>query len=209
MGCSRSIEAALDWVFNGEEKLIILEDDCLPSLDFFKFCFEALNYYKNEKNIKYIGGSNLSLTNSIGFKLLNRNHYWVRYAQIWGWATWKDRWINRSKIHTRKKLIKAFWWDPIQLVFWLRNSKKPLWDVKFGFLNLIETEGYGIVPARNLVRNTGFDGTGSNYSSKSKRNIDYSTENLHFETNYLKSTIIDLTIFYKRYFPIFFEKLGL
>lgn len=209
LGCSKSIEEGINWAFSKEEYLIILEDDCLPSIDFFQFCSEALAYYKNENNIKYIGGSNLSLTNSFAFKFLNRNHYWVRYAQIWGWATWKDRWINRSKGYTRKKLIKALWWDPIQLVFWLRNRKKPLWDVKFGFLNLIENEGYGIMPSRNLIRNTGFDDSGSNYSSKSKRNIDYFTENLNFEVNYLKSSIVDLTIFYKRYFPIFFEKLGL
>ena len=59
----------------------------------------------NEKKIKYVGGSNLSLTNPIGFKFLNRNHYWSRYAQIWGWATWKDRWIHNNE--RSKNLISS------------------------------------------------------------------------------------------------------
>lgn len=209
LGCSRSIVEALDWAFTKEERLIILEDDCVPSIDFFMFCFEALNFYKNVRKVKYIGGSNLNLSNSNSFKCLNQNHYWTKYAQIWGWATWKDRWVSRSKQYTRNKLIKAYWWDPIQLIFWIRNRRNPLWDVEFGFLNLIESGSYGIIPSKNLIQNTGFDGTGSNYRVESKRNIEYSKENLVFTPSFKKSKLIDLTIFYKRYFPILFEKFKL
>ena len=37
VGCSANILSACDWAFSTENKLIILEDDCLPSDDFFLY----------------------------------------------------------------------------------------------------------------------------------------------------------------------------
>ena len=38
LGCSLGPRTALSWFFSIEEEGIILEDDCLPNDDFFKFC---------------------------------------------------------------------------------------------------------------------------------------------------------------------------
>ena len=34
-GCKKGVISAIDWAFKFTDKLIILEDDCLPHLDFF------------------------------------------------------------------------------------------------------------------------------------------------------------------------------
>ena len=37
------------WVFEKEEQAIILEDDCIPNLDFFRYCDEMLEKYKDDE----------------------------------------------------------------------------------------------------------------------------------------------------------------
>lgn len=37
LGCKKNIETGLDWIFEQEEFGIILEDDCMPNLDFLDF----------------------------------------------------------------------------------------------------------------------------------------------------------------------------
>ena len=38
LGCRLAVSQAITWFFENIEHGIILEDDCLPSIDFFYFC---------------------------------------------------------------------------------------------------------------------------------------------------------------------------
>ena len=38
LGCKKAISEAITWFFKNEDQGIILEDDCLPHLDFFSYC---------------------------------------------------------------------------------------------------------------------------------------------------------------------------
>ena len=38
LGCKEGVSSAITWFFEQEEQGIIIEDDCLPHLDFFSFC---------------------------------------------------------------------------------------------------------------------------------------------------------------------------
>ena len=42
LGCKQAVSRAITWFFENEESGIILEDDCLPHPDFFRFCDELL-----------------------------------------------------------------------------------------------------------------------------------------------------------------------
>jgi hypothetical protein len=42
LGCKYAVSGAIDWFFNNEEMGMILEDDCLPSQSFFRFCQDML-----------------------------------------------------------------------------------------------------------------------------------------------------------------------
>ncbi|MEB0303236.1 nucleotide-diphospho-sugar transferase, partial [Mucilaginibacter sp. 5C4] len=46
LGCKNAVSSAIDWFFNNEEEGIILEDDCLPNPDFFRFCDAMLDKYR-------------------------------------------------------------------------------------------------------------------------------------------------------------------
>ena len=54
---SKSIPKAINFFFQNEAEGIILEDDCLPSKDFFHFCEKMLKKYKKNSKINSICGS--------------------------------------------------------------------------------------------------------------------------------------------------------
>ena len=54
LGLRKRIVSGIDWAFGMEEKLIILEDDCIPHPDFIPYCEAMLEKYKgNNKNYPY------------------------------------------------------------------------------------------------------------------------------------------------------------
>ena len=40
--------SGISWVFSQVEEAIILEDDCVPHLSFFRFCEEMLERYRTD-----------------------------------------------------------------------------------------------------------------------------------------------------------------
>jgi len=58
LGLKRRVSSGLDWVFSQVESAIILEDDCLPHPDFFPFCQDLLERYKDDERVWTITGNN-------------------------------------------------------------------------------------------------------------------------------------------------------
>lgn len=90
VGCGFGPAEAISWAFKTAEELIILEDDCVPSLSFFLFCEDLLHRFKDDKRIWTVSG--LSVHSG-------ENRWWGGYDYTFshfggtlGWATWRDRW---------------------------------------------------------------------------------------------------------------------
>lgn len=88
MGLRAAVSSAITWFFEHEKQGIILEDDCLPHKDFFRFCEVLLDKYKNNEEIFSITGSNFQK----GRKWGHHSYYFSKYPHIWGWATWQRAW---------------------------------------------------------------------------------------------------------------------
>ena len=88
LGCKLAVSSAVDWFFSEVEEGIILEDDCLPGKDFFRYAAAALEFYRHDPTVMHINGS--------VFKNYapdeNFCAYLYRYAHIWGWASWRRAW---------------------------------------------------------------------------------------------------------------------
>jgi hypothetical protein len=140
-GCSPHIVHSIDWFLDQVNEGVILEDDCLPSLDFFRFCMELLKKYSNDERIMHIGGSNFQY----GRKRGNASYYFSKYAHCaGGFATWKRAWKYYASDSVNHE-------DPWDLVWW----------------NVIEKRGEAITPSVNLISNIGFgdpDSTHTKYS---------------------------------------------
>ena len=66
LGCKNSVQSGIDWFFKQEKMGIILEDDCIPQLNFFNYCKLLLEKYQNNKKIYAISGFNYLDGNKFG-----------------------------------------------------------------------------------------------------------------------------------------------
>ena len=56
-GCAYSIIRGIDWAFQSTENLIVLEDDCMPSPNFFTFILNNLKYLESNNDLWLICGT--------------------------------------------------------------------------------------------------------------------------------------------------------
>lgn len=88
LGCKMAVSSAINWFFLHEEAGIILEDDCVPHVDFFRFCEELLHRYAHDARVAVITGNNFQNGRQRG----NASYYFSKYNHCWGWATWRRAW---------------------------------------------------------------------------------------------------------------------
>jgi hypothetical protein len=88
LGLKRRVSTGLDWVFSTVERAIILEDDCVTHPDFFTYCEALLNRYEQDERVWVISGDN----HQKGKKRGDASYYFSKYADCWGWATWRRAW---------------------------------------------------------------------------------------------------------------------
>jgi hypothetical protein len=156
-----SISSSIDWFFENEESGIILEDDCLPSESFFKFCHELLYLYKDDFNVMSIGGTSLTLFET------KYSYYFSRRVHIWGWATWRRAWNKYDKniqdwplvlqdkksfFHEIPLIERKFWREIFDLVYY---NKLITWDYQWEY-KVRQNKSFSIIPCKNLIKNIGF-----------------------------------------------------
>lgn len=89
LGCGQGVYTAINWLFDNEERGIILEDDCIAEKTFFSYVGELLEKYKDDQRIGMIAGYN-----PVTLKNYPYSYIFSRYKSCWGWATWRRAWVN-------------------------------------------------------------------------------------------------------------------
>ena len=168
LGCMRRIITGLDMIFKSTDRAIILEDDCVPSVNFFRFTEWGLNEFRDDPQIGMISGSNLI---SHKHKTELRNGF-SRLINIWGWATWKSVWVRHNQFlsiqEVQKKTAEILrsmnynWW---QSMFWRELFKYTVyagstWDFQLQY-TFFKLNLFSVYPRNNLINNIGFRGNGT------------------------------------------------
>src|SRR5660398_212016 len=83
-GDRRLLNDGTAWSFEQEEEGVILEDDCLPHPDLFRFCDSLLARYRNDPRVWIITSDN--------FRRGDASYYSSKYNHCWGWASWRRPW---------------------------------------------------------------------------------------------------------------------
>lgn len=192
LGCKKRIITGLNYVFKKEEQVIILEDDCIPVDQFFKFCDWGLEKYKENKNIGIISGSNL-----LDYETTTKGNGFSMYINCWGWGTWKRTWekfdeylsiqnINKIglDLFNGKKINK------LQQKYWLNIFKhsiysNTIWDFYLQYI-FFSNNLYSVYPEYNLVENIGFSNESTHTKMKMKF-VEKSKPNKDKYTNLLYS----------------------
>ncbi len=162
-GCRKSVKEAIDWVLSEENSIIILEDDCIPSIKFFNFCSKMITKFKDNNRIKVITGNNFQ-----NKKIGDGDYYFSKYAHCWGWATWKRAWNDYDeKMSFWNKFKLSDEWKSLHQ----HKYENEYWKRKFDLVsaNKIDSwayvwlasiwfnKGVSITPNQNLVQNIGFN----------------------------------------------------
>ncbi len=161
LGCKVAVSSAIDWFFSEVEEGIILEDDCLPCKDFFRYAAAALEFYRDDPGVMHINGN--ILKNYAPDE--NNCAYFYRYAHVWGWASWRRAWKYYDvdlKDFDPAALNKIFPKDRKQASRWneiLRNviAGKPgfnTWDFQWTYTVMVN-KAWCISPICNLISNIG------------------------------------------------------
>jgi len=171
LGLKKRFKSGLDTIFNQEESLIILEDDTLPTSSFFRFCDELIEKYSDQKNIAQINGYNyLSKISK------EESYYFSAYPEIWGWASWSDRWLKYynndldgwDEIKNTQAFKEKFFSEQEYVYFYKAyenafNNVIDSWDFKWSF-SLRINELLSVAPTSNLVKNLGFGHQGATHT---------------------------------------------
>lgn len=172
MGCKNRVASGITWVLEHEERTIILEDDVIPSDDFFKFMQDMLDYYNDNERVMMVSGTNLMKNYKI-----KGQYTFSCFSSIWGWATWRRAWKKYDidikdwpEIHkngsfkcVQNGLAYAFLKKHMDSVY---THEKDTWDIQWDFCRH-KYRGLGVVPAVNMVNNIGFDRADATHTSGS------------------------------------------
>jgi hypothetical protein len=163
MGCGHRVSSGITWAFEQVDRAIILEDDCLPDLSFFRFCEELLELYANDRRIMHISGNNY-LPEDCGSPF---SYTFSMYPIFWGWATWKRAWnlfdysMEQWPAIRDSNSLKNILPDPVLFQFWQRNlenvyhSGRDQWGYRWVYSCWVQN-GLSIIPSKNLIKNIGF-----------------------------------------------------
>lgn len=174
LGCKRRVGSGLDWVFAQVHEAIILEDDCVPDLTFFRFCAELLEKYRDDKRVMMISGYNFQGSRG----RTADSYYFSIYAKVWGWATWRRAWQHYDVEMRAWPLVRDGGWltdvlrDPRLVAYWIAQLERvyrgeiDTWDYQWLLACWLQG-GYCISPCENLVSNIGFDGEATHTKARS------------------------------------------
>ncbi len=165
-GLAASVIYGVTKVFNlGYERVIVVEDDCIPKADFINYMNEAFDYYDDDNKVMHISGFGLPLKQDI-----SKSTYITPYPCSWGWGTWKKYWMscNFNDIESYKYLlnnkneIKDFNKSGSAFSDFLNRQltgKVNSWLIRWYF-HIYKNEGVCVWKTNSSIINDGFDGTG-------------------------------------------------
>lgn len=165
LGCGKRMQSAITWAFEHVDRVIILEDDCVPHPSFFRFCAELLEYYKDDTRVGMIAGHDEHL-HMDKVETYGDSYYFDRMTSIWGWATWRRAWAKfdsemsdwpfirdndiLDNIWHNKHFSRCHrnWGD--KLYFKRQNTWAGKWS-----MTMYRENWLSIHPCRNLISNIG------------------------------------------------------
>lgn len=182
LGCGKRMSSAISWAFEFVDRLMILEDDCVPGDDFFPFCEELLEKFKDDLRVSMISAMN----HLEKYENYNKDSYiFCNSGAIWAWATWKREWemydfsmpfMERTnaieKIKTssypyyyKKDLIRQ---GKDRYSKYKEGQRLTSWTFQYNMIRFLNHQ-VTIVPSVNLMSNVGLTGESTHASSSIKQ----------------------------------------
>ena len=165
LGNRGSFDFALDWIYEFEERVILLEEDIRFNETFFSFMDWALARFESDSKIFAVNGFS-----SLG-TLPGPNRVFYSYTlRPWGFGTWKSRWEIYKKIEMPSVLSPELFTLPIFDGVTVTEHFKTRWLCRFErSMNQTDTYDYPwiyaawtygsfhLAPYKTFTTNIGYD----------------------------------------------------
>ncbi|MEI6828860.1 MAG: hypothetical protein WCK64_03270 [Synechococcaceae cyanobacterium ELA445] len=163
-GLYRALTEGVSKVFDQHSQLIVLEDDILTSPHFLAYMLDGLQCYADVPSVASIHGFTPPILEELP------DTFFLRGADCWGWATWRDRWnLFRSDAAMMAYEIRerglALDFDlggripNLQLLDAKAAGRSRSWAICW-HASCFLADRYTLHPGRSLVRNIGLDYSG-------------------------------------------------
>lgn len=166
LGCGKGPATAMDWFFENETEGIILEDDLLPHPDFFPYCAELLDRYRDQPLVMDICGTN----RLGGWGAADASYVFSQWGSSCGRATWRRAWrhfdysIRAWDCPETRRAVRSVLRHPMRFALMSRlldqtrrgGPRVTWWDYQWALAKMLH-QGLSAIPATNLVRNVGCD----------------------------------------------------
>ncbi len=158
LGCATSLISACDEVLGQVDELIVLEDDCLPSQDFWSFADQSFQMMAHDENLGLFCGPQFAPAEIHG-----TNWHLSSYPFHWGWGTTAKAWSKiRTNLLTASDLSNKELRSRFERRYWNAGCKRAstgitdVWDTLF-VREMIRLNLLSILPPENLIQNVGDD----------------------------------------------------
>jgi hypothetical protein len=160
LGCAISVLNAVSWSLNAVEDVIVLEDDCIPTRDFFEFCKDSRSLLIARDELWLTCGSQF-----VPRSLTNEDSFVSSYALTWGWFTNRTKWsriLSSLEQLSRSASRRVFLNFCPEETYWFAGALRAMqghtdvWDT--ALVCLMRQKGcFALLPAVPLVTNVGND----------------------------------------------------
>ncbi len=164
LGCGLRVHTGIDWALSQFEDVIVLEDDCIPTVSFFPFCETLLEFYRRDERVMHIGSFNFQVTNPV----TDYSYYFSKYPLASGaWATWRRAWRHYEPTlaswpaSKKAGLVQSWCDDPHEQRYWteifdrMHEGATDVWDYQWNYTCWVRN-GLAILPSVQLATNVGF-----------------------------------------------------
>ena len=147
-------------------RVIVVEDDLVVSPRFLEYMNRALERYQDDDSVMQVSGYMFPIDVAA-----ETDAFFMPFTTSWGWATWERAWQHFdpdmrgfdalvSDPHLRDSFDLDGAYGYFDMLERQRRGSIDSWAIRW-YLSVFIRGGLTLYPARTLVRNIGFDGSGT------------------------------------------------
>ncbi len=183
LGLAISIITGVTDIITKHGKIILLEDDLVVSEHFLQYMNEGLDKYENKKKVISIHGYTYPTKKTLP------QTFFLKGADCWGWATWKKEWTgfeqdgkklldNIKQNKSKREFNFNYSYPYLKMLQRQIKGKNNSWAIRW-YASAFLQEKLTLYPGKSLVKNIGFDGSGthcSTYQAPNELNFDQAVQ---------------------------------
>jgi ubiquinone/menaquinone biosynthesis C-methylase UbiE len=165
-GLARSIIDGVSSLVEEHGRVIVVEDDLEVAPGFLSFMNRALERYRDDDVVMSVSGYQFPLDPP-----LDIDSTILALPTSWGWATWARAWrhfdaaaTGYASLRRDRALRRRFDLDGAYpyhaMLARQQRGQVDSWAIRW-YLSIFMRGGLNVFPGRTLVKNTGFDGSGT------------------------------------------------